>query len=125
MAINNVNGGAGGSATTTDQTPTTVARYAINDNGVVAARACVVARLGASGEVAVWDLACAVKRHSGGGATMIESVEVNLQATDACHRLWSASLKVSGNNLIVQVKGEASATIDWSAEISTREMYIT
>jgi hypothetical protein len=126
MTINNTTGFLGsGSTTTSDETAVSIASYSVPDDSVTVARAIIVARDQASGDVASWNLTAIYKRNAGGAVQLVGRVMVAQFETDSGHRLWFADLVPTGNNMAIRVKGEAGTDIDWSGEIAGRQMSIT
>lgn len=100
---------------TTDDTVTTLATYAVPDNAIVRVEVEIVARRPSNGDSAVYRRAVGVKRHGGGGATLVGAVQDAHTAEDVAG--WDATLDVSGNDLRVRVTGEAAATIEWRSRM--------
>lgn len=101
---------------TTGATPTTAATLAMENNGNCTLRANVVARTSA-GQVKMWTLRGAGERHNGGNAALVGCIDTELEKSDTEHCPWSATIKASGTDFIVEVKGESGVTIDWSAHL--------
>ena len=123
MTINNNNGNWGGSTTTTTGAIATFGSEPLNADSAVAFRAMVVAR-DSNGVIAVWHFEGAAKRASSGDAQVL-SLRTGLHSADLGAERWSARVETSSSSLVFRVRGEDGATIDWSGQSNTREMYIT
>lgn len=118
-------GGKSGRVVTTDATLTTILTLPVADATVLGVVARIVARRASNGDAAHFELRDAVKRHGGGSAALIGAILSPAFATDAGAGAWTASLAVSGNNLLVKVQGAVGHTVTWSAALAVEAAVTT
>ncbi len=103
-----------GTVQTTDATVTTIATYTLPDACIATFEAVVVARRPSNGDSAAFREALTVKRHGGGGATIVGGqTALMVPDADAGALTWAVTLDVNVNDMRVRVTGQAAATIEW------------
>lgn len=105
--------GARNAVTTTDATLTTIATIAITDNRVVEIKAIVVGRRTDAADRGAFIRQATVFREAAGGATIVGSVTTT--RTRKSDPQWDVEINVSGNNVLIQVKGDAAQTVNWKS----------
>jgi hypothetical protein len=114
--------GGSGVVTTTDATVTSIVQAAIGENSAAALQVKVVARRDSNGNAKAWLLFFSVKRTTG-DVTIVASVINTLSSVgDLGAVTWIVSADPNADNVNVTVKGQASATIDWTAAIDGVEI---
>jgi len=97
---------------TTNNTVTTAATLALADNTVYLLQATIVGRRSdAAGRAAYVRNAC-VYREAAGAATLEGTVDTAL--TRESTAAWDATISVSGNDVLITVKGATGATVNWT-----------
>ena len=97
---------------TTNNTVTTAATLALADNTVYLLQATIVGRRSdAAGRAAYVRNAC-VYREAAGAATLEGMVDTAL--TRESTATWDATISVSGNDVLITVKGATGATVNWT-----------
>ncbi len=97
---------------TTDATVTTILTVTIPDNSVVEVIVNVQARNQTTAEQAAYHVRHAARRRAAGSAALLGTIAKDSFEEDAT---WDVATAVSGNDLLIQVTGEAAQTIDWLA----------
>lgn len=105
---------------TTDATVTTIATIAIPDDTVVEVTVTVVGRRTDAAQRGAFVRQATVFRENPGAATL--SGNVTTTRTRPNGTPWKVTLIVSGNNLLVQVQGEAAKTVNWKSQHSVVEV---
>jgi hypothetical protein len=107
---------------TTDATATTLRTESVTDDSL---KFCVlrVAARALNGDSAVWVIEGGAKRDGGGGVSLVGGYFHQRRLADTDHNPWSVVVKASGNNLVVEVKGQASTTIDWCVQGRVTEIF--
>lgn len=95
---------------TTDGTLTTLETIPIQDNTCFTVQAHVTA-LATDGNAARYQLTAIVKRWNGGVATLVGTVESQLNKEDVAG--WDCTIDVTGNNARIRVQGDAGRTVYW------------
>lgn len=108
-------GGAGtvtGSITTTNATPTTILSFPLTANQAVGLSATIVAFGSATPSCLNGSLEGGGYRGSVGGAVNLPPEYINQNET---HDLTTATFSIvsSGNNILIQVTGQAGLTLSW------------
>jgi hypothetical protein len=98
---------------TADATPVVLWSFVLADDTAYWVDALVVARGTVAGENG-YQRRCVVSRRGGGSATLGVAGSISLW-TDEEDLDWDAAFVVSGNELRLQVTGEAATIIDWSS----------
>ena len=101
--------------TTTDATVTTVSTIPIENDAVRSLFIFVVGRRQATGDSATYVITGAVKRSASGAATIVGLMTI-FAREDVGATTWNANVVVSGNDMLIQVQGQAAATVDWRVE---------
>lgn len=102
---------------TTDNTVQNISTVALADDTVYFVEAKIIGRRSAGGEGRVINvIRCAVYRAAGGAATLQGTVQQDFNKETAGG--FDTDFAVSGNNLLVTVKGITGQTIDWKAQVS-------
>lgn len=105
---------------TTDATLTTIATIPIPDDTVVEVFVTVVARRIDAAQRGAFIRQATVFRENPGGATL--SGTVTTSRTRPLGTQLKVQLNVSGNDLLVQVQGEALKTINWKSHHTVLEV---
>lgn len=105
---------------TTDATLTTIATLAIPDDTVAEVLVTVVARRTDAAQRGAFIRQATVFREAAGAATL--SGQVTTTRTRPPGTPLKVELNVSGNNLLVQVQGEALKTINWKSHHTILEV---
>ncbi len=100
---------------TTDATPTALATIAVDINSAVTVVADIIGATSTFG-AAIGGTVIATARRAGGSAFLVGAPIVNLNEDSAGFPDFTAV--VTGNNLIIQVTGEAATTYNWKAFVS-------
>jgi hypothetical protein len=100
--------------TTTDATLTTIATIPISDNTVVLIEGRIVGRRTDAAGRAIYVRRATVYREAAGAATIQGSVDspYSRETTGG----YNATIAVSGNNALIQVRGAAAHTINWTVK---------
>lgn len=106
-----------GAVSTTDATPTSVYSLALADNSAYIVTAMIVGRRTDSADRVMIQKIVGVYREAGTPAIATPPGQ-DSTLFEAGEMSWDASFSLSGNNLVLQVTGEAAANIDWSCSIS-------
>jgi hypothetical protein len=94
---------------TTDDTPTTIISTTLDTSSAVTIDALIVG-LRDDDASGVGGRVTGVARRAAGGAILVGTAQVNFASEDA----GGMQVTVSGNDILVQVIGEAAQTYDWS-----------
>ncbi len=97
--------------TTTDGTITTVITYPVKDDSVVGIEAWMLGRRTDVDGRAFYIRKANVFREAAGSATFLGQVDTTL--TRESSGGYNATMTVSGNNLLLQVQGNAGQTLNW------------
>jgi len=97
---------------TTDATPVAVVMFTMPQN-TSGALALMLAARDAAGNTKVWRIVRTGK-NVGGVVSPVGAAPVPTVEQDAAASAWSASLSVSGSDLVLTVAGAAGATITWA-----------
>lgn len=100
--------------TTTDGTPTTLVSIAVTTNQAITLEAEVIGAT-STYSAAIGGNCLATARRAGGSLTLVGSPVINLNEDSGGSPDFN--VVVSGNNLIVQVTGEAATTYNWKATV--------
>jgi hypothetical protein len=100
-----------GTVTTTDNVDTTIQTLALADNTVYLLQVYYSARRTDAADRAIYVREACVYREAGGGATLQGAVSTTL--TRESDGGWNALLTPSGNDVLVQVNGNAGQTVNW------------
>ena len=105
---------------TTDNTVTTITTLHVDDEAVYVIEATVLGIESDNSERASYRIVGSFYRTGGGNATQINSTEIIFgHETDSS---WTgATFTVSGENILVQVQGASSTTINWECVENTIE----
>lgn len=106
------NGGLN-TVTTTDATLTTIATIPIPDDTVVEIKATVVGRRTDAADRGLFIRQASVFREAAGAATLEGNVTTT--RTRKSDPQYDVELNVSGNNLLVQVRGDTGHTLNWKS----------
>ena len=101
---------------TTNATPTTLSTIVLADDTTYVIEARIVARDTGGTKRASYVRTVMAHRQSAGSATL-GGAGIEADFTDETTAAWDATFVVSGNNVLVQVTGEAATTIDWAADV--------
>lgn len=113
------NGGLN-TVTTTDATLTTIATIPIPDDTVVEIKATVVGRRTDAADRGLFIRQASVFREAAGAATLVGNVTTT--RTRKSDPQYDAELNVSGNNLLVQVRGDTGHTVNWKSHHTILEV---
>jgi len=102
---------------TTDATPTTLLSLALSDDAVYWVEANVCARGTTGTDENAYKVFAKFSRRSAGSAALGSAGSVNL-FTDEEELSWNVAWIASGNNAVLQVTGEASVSVNWTASVS-------
>lgn len=91
----------------------TLLSFAMPSGATAYAKAVVLAKNAATGDAASFEISGGGKRSGAGSLAIIGSVVSLLSVKDAAASTWTATITISGNNLIVQATGALVTTIDW------------
>jgi len=106
---------------TTDATVTTICSYTLPDACAALVRGYAAGRRPSNGDsTALW-IERGVKRHGGGGATLIGSGPTTRNYAQIGSNL---TLATSGNDILLQVTGAAATTIEWMAILEIIPLYV-
>jgi hypothetical protein len=101
---------------TTNATPTTILTYPMPDATIAYLDVSLVARRPSNGDSAAFQIRKgAFKRHGGAATAAVGAGTTTDIEADAGASTWAVNIFQSGNNVVVQVQGQANATIEWLA----------
>jgi hypothetical protein len=101
--------------TTTNASATTLLSIPLANNTVYYIAAYVTARRTDSADRAIYLRNVAVYREAAGAATLQGAVDTPL--TRESNTGWDATITVSGNNVVIQVSGAGSNTVNWFCRV--------
>lgn len=105
--------GIEGSDTTTNATPTELARRTIDEN-VSAVATVAIGAVSTGGVHASWSITANIKRDTGNVSVLGSVTNLLTPGKDIGALLWDVDLDVDGADLVLTVTGATGVTIDWA-----------
>jgi len=97
---------------TTNNTVTTAATIALADNTAYLLQATIVGRRSDAADRAAYVRNACAYREAAGAATLEGTVDTALTRESTAS--WDATISVSGNNVLITVRGATGATVNWT-----------
>ncbi len=108
--------------TTSDATVTTIYTYAMPASKTANITAGFVARRPSNGDGFGAKLDATYARIGTAAPALLGAISAPAPQASAGASGWTVSYAVSGNNILIQVTGQAAASIDWSVEVRIHEV---